>query len=126
MAAAVDCRRAEQRRQVESSSAKGGIEGFNAAYRRYVPQPRPLAAHKIFDGKKGQHKLKKIPVKPAAYYAKQATARETGDETFDVNKDSNTMQLVINCEHLCSQLHNERELALRVSKEQSAAAAEAK
>ena len=71
-------------------------------------------------------KLKKIILKAAAYYANQATARETGDETFDVNKDSNTMQLVINCEHLCSQLHNERELALRVSKEQSAAVAEAK
>lgn len=102
------------------------IEICNAVYLRHATEPGPLTAHKTFDGKEGQNKLKKILLEAAAYYTKQATTRQTGDEAFGPNDDSNNMQLVINCKHLGSQLHNERELALRVRKEQSVAAAEAK
>ena len=102
------------------------IDACNGAFRSHATEPGPLAAHKTFDGKEGQNKLKKIILKAAAYYANQATARETGDDPFFLDEDSEKMQLVINCEHLGSQLHNERESALLVRKEQSAAAAEAK
>ena len=56
------------------------IDVCNRAFRSHATEPGPLAAHKTFDGKEGQNKLKKIILKAEAYYAKQATARETGDD----------------------------------------------